>query len=110
MARSKKKRIKYLKSLDDVPEFTSVKDEAEFWDTHSVAEIWDQLNEVEFEVGDPLKSTAHEHRRKKEAFTIKLEPKLFQVIEKIARQKNISYQNLIKHWIEEGIQRESIVC
>jgi hypothetical protein len=34
--------MRYLKSLDEIPDFKSKAQEAEFWSTRSLAEIWDQ--------------------------------------------------------------------
>ena len=44
------KRMRYLKSLDEIPHFKNEAEEAEFWATHSLADLWDQLEPVEIEV------------------------------------------------------------
>ncbi len=44
------KRMRYLKSLDQIPHFKSESEEAEFWATHSLMDLWDQLEPVELEV------------------------------------------------------------
>jgi len=103
----KRQRMIYLKSVDEIPDtFVSREEEAEFWDTHSVADIWDQLEEVEFKVGGELKAKGEARRREREQNLIRLDAKQAEAVKKIARRKKKDYQLLIKHWIDEGIERE----
>jgi hypothetical protein len=105
--KKKRRRLKYLKSVDEIPEsFASREEEAEFWDTHSLVDIWDQLEEVEFTIGRELIERVDARRRARAKNSIQLDTQQAEAARKIARRKKMDYQSLIKQWIDESIQRE----
>ena len=57
--RSKRSRrkVKYLKSVDEIPEFKNIEEEIEFWETHSIIDIIDQFPEVKLKIGGELKKS-----------------------------------------------------
>lgn len=106
MRRSKSaKRMKYIGSLDEVPRFRNETEEAEYWSTHSLAKIWDQLEPVEIEVSPKLRNIILPRARKKPV-TLRLEERQIAAAKKLARAKSLSYQALMRSWINEGIVRE----
>ena len=98
------KRMRYLKSLDEIPRFRNEAEEAEFWSTHSLVDIWDQLEPVEFEVSPKVRRITL--RRRKKPVTLRLEERQIALAKKLAREKSLSYQALMRSWINEGIVRE----
>ncbi len=107
MERSKgRERMRYLKSLDEIPRFKSEREEAEFWATHSLADIWDQLDPVEIEVVSQPRRIMLRQRRKKPV-TLRLEEQQIIRAKQLARAKSLSYQALMRSWISEGINRET---
>lgn len=107
MAESRKRprKMRYLKSLDEVPHFKNEVEEAEFWSTHSLAEIWDHLEPVEIEVSPKARRITLRRSRKKPV-TLRLEERQIALAKQLARRKSISYQALMRSWIGEGIARE----
>src|SRR5574341_2664746 len=101
----KPRRMRYLKSLDEVPRFKSEAAEAEYWSAHSLARIWDKLEPVEFEIAPKLRHVFLGKRRKKPV-TLRLEERQVEAAKRIARVKSLSYQALMRSWINEGIVRE----
>jgi len=97
----RKKKIRELKSLKEIPEFSNYEEEAKFWDTHSVSQIWEQLEPVELEIDAAL----IEKRLNRQLF--KLEPSQVRAALNIAQRKKVDFLSLIKQWIDEGINRES---
>lgn len=97
--------MRYLKSLDEVPEFKSEAEEAEFWSAHSLAEIWDQLEPIEIEVSPRARRVTLRRTRKKPV-TLRLEERQIALAKQLARTKSLSYQALMRSWINEGIARE----
>ena len=99
------KRMRYLKSLDEIPRFRNEAEEADFWSTHSLAEIWDQLEPVEIEVSPKARRITLRRSRKKPV-TLRLEERQIAQAKQLARRKSLSYQALLRSWINEGIARE----
>ena len=99
------KRMRYLKSLDEIPRFTNEAEEAEFWSTHSLADIWDQLEPVEFEVSPKARRIVI--RKRKKPVTLRLEQRQIALAKRLARERSLSYQALMRSWINEGIAREA---
>ncbi len=99
------KRMRYLKSLDEIPHFTSEAEEAEFWATHSLTDLWDQLEPVEIEVLPKARRITLRRSRKKPV-TLRLEERQIAQAKQLARRKSLSYQALMRSWISEGIARE----
>jgi len=100
-----KGRMRYLKSVDEIPRFKSEAAEAKFWSTHSLAQIWDQLEPVEIKVADePRRITLR--RVPKKPVTLRLEAQQIARAKALARTKSLSYQALLRSWISEGIARE----
>ena len=97
-------RLRYLKSLDEIPRFHDEAEEAEFWSTHSLAEIWDQLEPVEVEVAPEMRRLTVRRTRKKPV-TLRLEAQQIERAKRLARAKSLSYQALMRSWISEGIAR-----
>jgi predicted DNA binding CopG/RHH family protein len=97
--------MKYIESLDDIPRFRSEAEEAEYWSTHSLAKIWDQLEPVEIDVSPKLRNLFLRRARKKPV-TLRLEERQIAAAKKLARAKSLSYQALMRSWINEGILRE----
>lgn len=100
-----RRRIRYIKSLDDVPHFKSEAEEAEYWSTHSLARIWDKLEPVEFQIAPRLRHIFLRKGRKKPV-TLRLEERQIAAAKRIARIKSLSYQALMRSWINEAISRE----
>ena len=100
-----RKRVRYLKSLDEIPRFRTEAEEAEFWSTHSLADIWDQLEPVEIEVSANARRVSL-GRRGKRPVTLRLEERQIAQAKALAQVKSVSYQALMRAWINEGIARE----
>ncbi len=99
------RRMRYLKSLDEVPRFKTEAEEAEYWSTHSLARIWDKLEPVEFDIAPKLRHIFLRRTRKKPV-TLRLEERQIALAKKLASAKSLSYQALMRSWINEGIVRE----
>lgn len=100
-----KSRMRYLKSVDEIPRFKSEAAEATFWSTRSLAQIWDQLEPVEVKVAaEPRRITLR--RAPKKPVTLRLEAQQIARAKTLARTKSLSYQALLRSWISEGIARE----
>lgn len=77
-----------------VPEFKSYQEEAKFWDTHDTEEFADEWEEVKVKFARPLKMT----------FSIRLDPKTINKMDKIAEEKGVGPTTLARMWILEKLK------
>ena len=63
-------KVKYLKSVDEIPDFKNIEEEIQFWKTHSMIDIIDQFPEVKLEISGELKKRIEE--KFKEEFLTKI--------------------------------------
>lgn len=95
-------------SKKEIPEFKTEKEEAEFWDTHSFADYWDDLEDVKVELAPELKAAIKNRTRSRlKAVTLRLREDQIAAAKKIAVEKDIPYQVLIRSWISQAIRSES---
>ena len=92
-----------------IPEFKNEREEARFWSKHSPIEFPDEFKEekapFEFTMG-LLKKAAEEHREKKSALTLRMEPSQIYLAKIIAKIKGDKYQSLMRRWIRERVYKE----
>ncbi len=90
-----------------MPKFKNEQEEQKFWDEKGVLNFIQDGDEY---VGleSQLKQDILHGRRKRRLknISLKLDPVYVTVIKKIATQKSLSYQSLIRHWLSENIKRE----
>ncbi len=92
-----------------IPVFQSEEEEAVFWATHDTADWWEHTKEVpsgEFEIDPEFRRQVLERARRKQLLSLRLERRQIALAKRIAKDKSIGYQTLMRSWIEEGIKRE----
>lgn len=94
-----------------IPKFKSEKEEAEFWDTHSALDYLDDTVEVKEPIilSPALKKKIEKKRKNKVLLTLRLDQSLIKETKKIAEQKAIGYQTLMRMWIAEGLSQEKFI-
>lgn len=90
-----------MKQLKPIPKFINEREEAEFWATHDTTEYFDTSRPVELDLPN-LKPTT-------KSITLRLPVSLLHKIKKIANKKDVPYQSLMKVFLDEKAQEESIV-
>jgi len=100
----RKKELPEFKG-DRIPAFASEEEEREFWDSYSFAEAMERgvLEPVE----EPLElapELAEKIRTKR--VTLRLRVSQIEAAKRIAKEKDIPYQTLLRSWIAEAIRRE----
>lgn len=81
--------------------------EAEFWDNHGVLDFVSEIDEpitLDSKLREEILSG--KRRMKLKNISLKIEPVFIQAIRKIATQKSIPYQSLIRMWLAENIKKE----
>lgn len=77
----------------------------ERWSTHSPADTWNQLEPIVIEVSPKARRITLRRSRKKPV-TLRFEERQIALAKELARAKSLSYQALMRSWINEGIARE----
>lgn len=100
----KPRRMVYLRSAEEIPDFKSLEEEAAFWDTHSPVEILDQLEPVTLELAPTLQHELEERYRER-LLSLCLSPQQLKQLTEIARREGVSRFTLVKRWIEAGLEQ-----
>jgi predicted DNA binding CopG/RHH family protein len=89
--------------MPEIPDFKTAEEEAEFWETHSVSDYWDEFEPVKEELDPKLKAQIKARANLKRV-TLRLSQEQIAAAKRIAAEKGIPYQTLIRMWIVEGIK------
>lgn len=81
----------------NIPDFKSYAEEAEFWDTHDVTDYLDEMKFADIEFLP--------RRKKEETVTIRMETKLKEKLEKLARSYGVNLSTLTRMWIIEKLRQ-----
>ncbi|MEW5763051.1 MAG: CopG family antitoxin [Bacillota bacterium] len=92
---------------DEIPEFASEEKMAEFFDRYSFAEAMEKglFEPDEVELAPELAAKIAE-RSKTKRVTLRLRVSQIEAAKRIAKEKDIPYQTLLRSWIAEAIRRE----
>jgi hypothetical protein len=77
-----------------LPKTDSIQKLAEFWDTHDLTDFEDELQEV----ADPVFARGN-------ALKVPLESRDIAVVERLARSKGVSPEQLVRSWVLQRIAR-----
>jgi predicted DNA binding CopG/RHH family protein len=82
-----------------LPDFTEMTDTeiAEFWRTHDVSEFWSVM--------EPVREKFRDARPKK-AISMRMDEEALNGLKRLARQKGLGYQTLMRMWIKERLEKE----
>ena len=90
-----------------IPKFKNDKEAAEFWDTHSAVDYLDDMEDAPPVELDPKLTEAIRERSKMRLVSLRLRQSQIEAAKKIAREKDIPYQTLIRSWISQAIRSET---
>lgn len=84
------------KKKSRIPDFKTYEEEANFWDTHEFTEFEDETEDVEiiFDLKKP----------RDETLVVRLQKKLKDRLEKVARHKGLNISTLARMWLVEKLQ------
>ncbi len=86
--------MKIIESWNQIPEFEDEVEEAVFWAGHSL---------------DPrLMNSAVQRQTVRESATVTLrfDPQMLSRIKRLARQRYLNYQSMVKQWLSERLEEE----
>src|SRR3954466_13794641 len=88
-------RIPQLINWEDVPLFDSETAEAAFWNENSI-----DLRLMESSVAAASEAT------ESVTITLRIDPRMLARIKRLARQRYLNYQSMIKQWLSERMEQE----
>ncbi len=91
--------------MPKIPDFKTAEEEAEFWETHSVSDYWDEFRPVKEKLDPKLKAKIKSRANLKRV-TLRLSQEQIAAAKRIATEKGIPYQTLMRMWIVEGIKAQ----
>jgi len=86
--------VRVIKSWEEVPEFESLKEESQFW---SQTGLSPSLIQSALFIPEGSDSTT---------ITLRMDPRMLARIKRLARQRFLNYQSMIKQWLAERLEKE----
>jgi predicted DNA binding CopG/RHH family protein len=86
-----------MRKVKKIPEFKNYAEEAKFWDTHDFSDFWEETEPVEIEF---LGETKRE-----DTITIRVQPRLKERLEQLARSYGINLSSLARMWLIEKLRQ-----
>jgi len=86
--------MKSIASWSELPEFATEQEEARFWTTHQLSP---GLMKASEHVPDSRESTT---------ITLRFDPRMLSRIKRIARERFLNYQSMMKQWLAERLEDE----
>ncbi|MCE0482998.1 MAG: BrnA antitoxin family protein [Methylacidiphilales bacterium] len=79
---------------DSVPLFTNLIEEAQFWEEHQISQ---RLMQTALVGTDTNESTT---------ITLRMDPRMLSRLKRLARQRYLNYQSMLKQWVAERLEKE----
>jgi predicted DNA binding CopG/RHH family protein len=79
---------------EKVPVFDNLNDEAQFWNEHQIGQ---RLMQTSLAGTDTNESTT---------ITLRIDPRMLSRLKRLARQRYLNYQSMLKQWVAERLERE----
>jgi predicted DNA binding CopG/RHH family protein len=84
-----------VSSWEEVPLFDSEQAEASFWSE----------NQVDLRLMETARVTAAE-QSESVTITLRMDPRMLARIKRVARERYLNYQSMIKQWLSERMEKE----
>ncbi|HRR05589.1 MAG TPA: BrnA antitoxin family protein [Candidatus Woesebacteria bacterium] len=86
------------KNKKTLPEFRTEEEERKFWETHDFTDYLESFQPVNLDLSELRPST--------KSVTIRLPESLLSALKKLAHEKDIPYQSLMKIFLAERVKKE----
>jgi predicted DNA binding CopG/RHH family protein len=77
-----------------IPIFASLTEEAQFWEQHQIGQ---RLMQSSLVGADANESTT---------ITLRIDPRMLSRLKRLARQRYLNYQSMLKQWVAERLEKE----
>ena len=79
---------------EEVPLFSDLRAEARFWEEHQIGQ---RLMQSSVAGTDTNESTT---------ITLRIDPRMLSRLKRLARQRYLNYQSMLKQWVAERLEKE----
>jgi len=79
---------------ETVPHFTNLGEETQFWEAHQIGL---RLMQSSLVSTDTNESTT---------ITLRMDPRMLSRLKRLARQRYLNYQSMLKQWVAERLEKE----
>ena len=86
--------LSVVNDWDSVPLFTSIEEEAQFWEGRQIGL---RLMQTSLVRTDTNESTT---------ITLRMDPRMLSRLKRLARQRYLNYQSMLKQWVAERLEKE----
>jgi len=86
--------LEVVNDWDSVPLFTTPAEEIAFWEKHQIAL---RLMQSSLVGTDSNESTT---------ITLRMDPRMLSRLKRLARQRYLNYQSMLKQWVAERLEKE----
>jgi len=83
-----------IKDWENVPLFTSQTEEAQFWEGHQI--------DLRLMQGSLVQTDTNEST----TITLRMDPRMLSRLKRLARQRYLNYQSMLKQWVAERLEKE----
>lgn len=86
--------LEIVNDWETVPLFTNLAEEARYWETHQIGL---RLMQTSLVSTDTNESTT---------ITLRMDPRMLSRLKRLARQRYLNYQSMLKQWLAERLEDE----
>ena len=79
---------------DEVPLFANIAEEVRYWEGHQIGQ---RLMQTSLAGTDTNESTT---------ITLRIDPRMLSRLKRLARQRYLNYQSMLKQWVAERLEKE----
>jgi predicted DNA binding CopG/RHH family protein len=83
-----------ISDWESIPLFTNLEEEARFWEGHQIG-----LRQMQ----TSLTST---DSNESTTITLRMDPRMLSRLKRLARQRYLNYQSMLKQWVAERLEKE----
>jgi len=83
-----------INDWEDVPLFTSQGEETRYWEGHQIGARLMQSSLVRTDTNEST------------TITLRIDPRMLSRLKRLARQRYLNYQSMLKQWVAERLEKE----
>lgn len=83
-----------INDFEKIPLFPSLEEEAAFWEQNQISQ---RLMQTSLVGTDSNESTT---------ITLRIDPRMLSRLKRLARQRYLNYQSMLKQWVAERLEKE----
>jgi hypothetical protein len=86
--------LSVVNDWESIPVFATLEEEAQFWEGHQIGLRQMQTSLVSTDTNEST------------TITIRIDPRMLSRLKRLARQRYLNYQSMLKQWVAERLEQE----